>query len=54
VEVLKKTKATVRQAIKRFKGDDSALISLHESEEVLLICGHKREVIDLMMARVKQ
>jgi hypothetical protein len=54
VDALRKTKANIRQATRKFKGDEAALISLHESEEILLISGYKREVIDTIMGRVRQ
>lgn len=30
------------------------MVSVHESEEILLICGYKREVIDSVLSRVRQ
>jgi hypothetical protein len=54
IEAVRKTKANIRQATRKFKGEEPALISLHESEEILLISGYKREVIDMIMGRVRQ
>jgi hypothetical protein len=53
VEGSKKVKTTIRSAMKKFKGEESQMISQHEGEEILLICGYKRDTIDLIMSRVK-
>lgn len=44
----------IRAAIKKFKGEDSKPISSHESEEILLISGYRREAIDLIISRIKK
>lgn len=54
IEAIRKTKSSIRMATRKFKGEEPALVSLHESEEILLISGYKREVIDMIMGRVKQ
>lgn len=44
----------IKAAIRKFKGDEPAGVTQHEGEEILLICGYKRDAIDLMMGKLKQ
>ena len=45
---------SIKAALRKFKGDEPSTVTQHEGEEVLLICGYKRDAIDVMMARLKQ